>query len=499
MLATTDTTTGDTLRAGTGTPSVLGKHSRSHPIEADLPNQAVVSVTNLCGMPTNVSLLVGDNLDMVAAGREYTRDNHTLFNLENNKEYCPFLGEFYTVATTNPAFCVTVLIAPVAEAIKALRLLTTPEPPYIPWKTFVAVNTLICTDLLKHDYHVALTAVMKVDGLTLQYFADTVNENPVVVLAAVKTNLSRYASPFKYASDALRCNREMVMEVLRLYDGHATNFLNAWRHVSRKLMSDRELVLAAVRIDGDALEQASEELQDDREVVIAAGACGLRHASLAMRGDEGVVMAAVAEDGTALQYASEELQGRFGVVLEAVTENGLALEDASPTMRENLELCLAAVTNNGAALEFCADIPKDTPEIVIAAVKSDDDALRFGSPQMQNTPAVVNATIEAYDIDLTCSMYWEPGFRHSSPEMRANREVVMRAVTKWGRNLEYVSTAMRGDRAVVMAAVRKAVACDDLSGTWAVLEYASDELRGGESLAMEVVALLAESSQPMAS
>ena len=50
--------------------------------------------------------------------------------------------------------------------------------------------------------------------------------------------------------------------------------------------SDREIILEAVKTDGDALEYATDSLKADREVVLAA----------------------VKQCGGALEYASEELQ-----------------------------------------------------------------------------------------------------------------------------------------------------------------------------------------------
>jgi hypothetical protein len=56
----------------------------------------------------------------------------------------------------------------------------------------------------------------------------------------------------------------------------------ALEHASAQLKNDKEVVLAAVEENGDALEYASEELQNDKEVVLMA----------------------VAQDGDALEYSS---------------------------------------------------------------------------------------------------------------------------------------------------------------------------------------------------
>ena len=61
----------------------------------------------------------------------------------------------------------------------------------------------------------------------------------------------------------------------------------------------------------DALKYAKEEMQGDREVVMAAVAqngWALDYATEEMKGNRQVVMSAVAQDGRALQFASEEMK-----------------------------------------------------------------------------------------------------------------------------------------------------------------------------------------------
>jgi hypothetical protein len=71
-------------------------------------------------------------------------------------------------------------------------------------------------------------------------------------------------------------------------------------------------VLRAVRFDGSTLKFASQRLQQDREVMLAA----------------------VKTYGAALKYGGEDLQMDVGVVLEAVTQDGSALRFASSRIRE---------------------------------------------------------------------------------------------------------------------------------------------------------------------
>jgi hypothetical protein len=73
-------------------------------------------------------------------------------------------------------------------------------------------------------------------------------------------------------------------------------------------------MLAAVQLNGFALEDASEDLRKDRDVVLAA----------------------VQQNGLALQYASEDLRKDRDVVLAAMQQDGAALAYASPKLKADI-------------------------------------------------------------------------------------------------------------------------------------------------------------------
>jgi hypothetical protein len=86
---------------------------------------------------------------------------------------------------------------------------------------------------------------------------------------------------------------------------------------SEALRGDREVVMAAVKENGFALEFASEALRNDKKVVIAAvgykGTClrhgrALKYASEELRNDIDVVRAALSQSWDAVNYASRQIQ-----------------------------------------------------------------------------------------------------------------------------------------------------------------------------------------------
>ena len=76
------------------------------------------------------------------------------------------------------------------------------------------------------------------------------------------------------------------------------------QYASDELKNDKEVVLASVNKDGDALEFASDELKNDKEVVLAA----------------------LNKYVSPLQYASEELKNDKNIIIQAVQINNIALD-----------------------------------------------------------------------------------------------------------------------------------------------------------------------------
>ena len=106
----------------------------------------------------------------------------------------------------------------------------------------------------------------------------------------------------------------------------------------RRVETERDVVLAAVRQNGAALENASVGLKDDRAVVLAAVAqngMALDYASDKLKEDREVVLAAVAQDGFTLQYLSVGLKADREVVLAAIDQNRRAVRYASDKLWGN--------------------------------------------------------------------------------------------------------------------------------------------------------------------
>ena len=281
-----------------------------------------------------------------------------------------------------------------------------------------------------------------------------------LVLAAVKQD----GSALQYASEELRSDRELVLAAVK------QNFL-ALKYVASALRSDSDFMLAVVKSHGWMLYDAPFELRLDGDFMLAAVkqyGLALKYASDELRSDRDIVLAAVKQNGFALQYASNELRSDRDVMLAAVKQNGSALQYASNELRSGRDIVLAAVKQDGSALQYASNELCSGRDIVLAAVKQNGKALQYASNELRSDRDIVLAAVKQNGSAL----------QYASNEFRSDRDIVLAAVKQYGLTLQYASNELRSDRDIVLAAVKQ--------NGWALVR-ASEEFRSVRELVLAAV------------
>ena len=81
-------------------------------------------------------------------------------------------------------------------------------------------------------------------------------------------------------------------------------------YASEKILADKDLMLQAVKKDGQVLYYASKEIRDDKEVVLEAVKNKwliIKYASKRIRGDKEVALAAITQKTDAAIYLTDEI------------------------------------------------------------------------------------------------------------------------------------------------------------------------------------------------
>jgi len=234
-------------------------------------------------------------------------------------------------------------------------------------------------------------------------------------------------------------------------------------------MSVKDLVLTAVKKDGKALQYASDELKNDKDVVFAAfqrmGFSVENHMSV-----RDMVLTAVEKRGDALDYAAPDLKADRGVVLAAIEKSGNAWIFASDIMKTDKDILFRAFQKqgmpvdqnmtsqdlmmakccqglNGFSFQYAADFFKKDVDFVRGLVSKFGETLEFADPQLKANKEVVYAAVnnrkQAFEyVDKTANMWTDKSF-------------VIQMVQWDGKTLEHAAGFLKADRDVILAAVKQ--------------------------------------------
>lgn len=257
------------------------------------------------------------------------------------------------------------------------------------------------------DKEEVLAAIPNMYYTYLQNLSDRLKDDFDVMSAAIEHN----PNAFEYAGPKVKDNKTLAMKAFRK-DG--MGFL--LREASPRLRDDMDVVLCAITADWQALHYASDRLKDDIAVVSVAvygngrsleyvsdrlkankrlgllgmthgpdGGYGLAFLSEELRDDKEIVLCAVRNTADALKYASDRLKNDPEVVTAAVMKNYYSLEHASEGLRTNRNFIASLVKNNSSVLDvidlkfvfdkdFLVDVLMNDPKDIL---NKDQSYLRY--------------------------------------------------------------------------------------------------------------------------
>ncbi len=185
---------------------------------------------------------------------------------------------------------------------------------------------------------------------------------------------------------------------------------------------DREQALAAVSIDGLALEGLDDSFKKDKAIVLAAineYGDAFKYAHESLKKDKEIVLAAINEYGGAFEYAHESLKKDREVLLASLAEHVFAMEDTDDSFKKDKEFVMEAININGHALEFIDESFKKDKEIVMQALRQNGEAFEYADESLKNDKDFV---LDAVSVDGQAVLY------HTSESLKNDKEVVLAAI-----------------------------------------------------------------------
>lgn len=143
------------------------------------------------------------------------------------------------------------------------------------------------------------------------------------------------------------------------------------------LLNNKEIILNAVSQDGELLRFASDGLKNDNDVVMAAIKRNINSIKYVgnnfkyLLDDKKMIEEAINWDGSILNNASERLRNDPELILGAI--NNLKLKDQTDEIKDNKEVVLKFVEDDAENFKFASCRLRNDRDIIIAAYKSEGE------------------------------------------------------------------------------------------------------------------------------
>lgn len=176
------------------------------------------------------------------------------------------------------------------------------------------------------------------------------------------------------------------------------------------------------------------------------------------------VLAAVKVDGYQLTNASTALKNNREVVFAAVTQYGYAIKFASCEMRKHKDIMLAAVRYDGEFLHLAAENLQDDEELVRDAVQNNPRALRFASEPLQEKIAAYRKQHSCSSIEALNAMVSKGRILVSYRAKTTDALLDERMIRAPSSTVLKIFGLMACWRPSIMAPRKKDVPCKDIAG-----------------------------------
>ena len=303
----------------------------------------------------------------------------------------------------------------------------------------VARNALViahASDALRADKNIALTILREENAMrnlrsvhfhvckAFKTFSSALRADKEVVVEALKACHGHFIDPKTHVLDCVsrefKSDRDVVLAALMYCKIPYADGVLMW--VSDVLLSDLEIITAAVKLHPSTLRHAAASLRGDRRFILDVIAqnrsshCAsvLEHCSVSLRDDREVVHACIKQYSPAMQFASERLRADKDTVLLAATgpQGGSALQFASKELRADKDIILQVVARDGTALGHASKALRGDKDVVTTAVCGDADIvyhhlgpLKHACNSLQEDPAFLKTLCGKLNMKCVASKY----------------------------------------------------------------------------------------------
>ena len=228
----------------------------------------------------------------------------------------------------------------------------------------------------------------------MESLSDITRDNYEIMLAAVK----RDGNTLEYASEELKNNLTLVLEALK-NDPYAINY------VGKKLLNDKKSVVDIVSVSGESFPSLDIKWRRDREVVYAAVnqyplailACDDKE----LLKEKKLALLAIKDNDTDLleHFDYDLVRSDSELATYFIEANPSSFCELTKELRDNYDLAMIAVSNDPDMFDYVSERLKDNKDLALELVKHDGTLLSDVSKRLRDDKDIA---IEALKQDKKC-------------------------------------------------------------------------------------------------
>jgi len=202
---------------------------------------------------------------------------------------------------------------------------------------------------LKNNKNVLMAAVQNNPRNYEKLLDDQRNDEEILLAAMESKKGGSFYSPFQFASDELKSNKELILKVLS-HNG------NSLEYVQDALKKDKEIVLEAAKQDGYSLRHADESFRQDREIVLYAARDGAsNYIDSFFKNDQEICLSLIKKNASNIFWCDDSLKKDKAFMIKAIEQNKfVTLEETSLNSEPEID----SLIKQGKAITklYCEDL-----------------------------------------------------------------------------------------------------------------------------------------------
>ncbi|MDD3595218.1 DUF4116 domain-containing protein [Sulfuricurvum sp.] len=221
-------------------------------------------------------------------------------------------------------------------------------------------------------------------GYTIMSIASTrLKNDPIFMLKAIEA--SGYT--FMYASSSLKKNRKFIQNALEISSIIYPDLQKKWQI---------EFVEYGLRSPCINFKYLPSKYRNDLNIIHQCLGSVYRDIKVQYRDDEMLCKKAIRLNPHNYTYASQRLQNDPTIVMAAVMSDGSMLEDVPEKFRDDENIVYLAVSKYSSSFQFASQRLRDNDEIARMAIMDDPCNFRYASERLRDDDVLAQFAMDGY-------------------------------------------------------------------------------------------------------